>query len=93
MGLFDKLFGRGNGISEEDAIIEFSKSIIPQESSEIEKAIAEKASHLSEYKKIPLAEVAGLGGIFAELTPALRTVVNTVTFTPALSKVLKQENL
>ena len=80
MGLFDKLFGRGNEMSEEDAIIEFSKSIIPQESSEIEKAIAEKAAHLSEYKKIPLAEVAGLGGIFAELTPALRTVASTVTF-------------
>ena len=26
MGLFDKLFGRGNGISEEDAIIEFSNN-------------------------------------------------------------------
>lgn len=80
MGLFDKLFGRGNEISDEDAIIEYSKGIISQESSEIEKAIAEKASHLREYKKIPLAEVAGLGGIFAELAPALRTVTHTVTF-------------
>lgn len=80
MGLFDKLFGRGNEISEEEAIIERSKSIISQESSEIEKAIAEKASHLSEYKKIPLAEIAGLGGVFAELSPALRTVAHTVTF-------------
>ena len=79
MGLFKKIFGRENENSEEE-LIEYSKSIISPESSEIEKAIEERASHLSEYKKIPLGEVAGLGGIFAELVPSLRTVVNSVTF-------------
>lgn len=79
MGLFKKFFGRENENSEEE-LIEYSKSIISPESSEIEKAIEERASHLSEYKKIPLGEVAGLGGIFAELVPSLRTVVNSVTF-------------
>ena len=79
MGIFDKLLGRGQDQSREKALSEVPKAVLPQETSDIEKAIAEKASHLSEYKKIPLGEIATLGGVFAQLSPALRTVAQTVT--------------
>ena len=79
MGLFDKLMGRSQELSQEKTIIEAPKDALPQEPSEIEKAIAERASRLSEYKKIPISEIASLGGIFAQLSPALRTVAQTVT--------------
>lgn len=79
MGIFDKLLGRGQEKSEEKALSELPKATLPQETSDIEKAIAEKASHLSEYKRIPLGEIATLGGVFAQLSPALRTVAQTVT--------------
>lgn len=51
MGIFDKLLGRGQDQSREKALSEVPKAVLPQETSDIEKAIAEKASHLSEYKK------------------------------------------
>ena len=79
MGIFDKLLGRGQDQSREKALSEVPKAVLPQETSDIEKAIAEKASYLSEYKKIPLGEIATLGGVFAQLSPALRTVAQTVT--------------
>ena len=78
--------GRGQDQSGEKALSEVPKAVLPQETSDIEKAIAEKASHISEYKKIPLGEIATLGGVFAQLSPALRTVAQTVTMVyPALS--------
>ena len=79
MGLFDKLLGRGQERQEEKALSTAPNTALPQEVSDIEKAIAEKATHLSEYKKIPLGEIATLGGVFAQLSPALRTVAQTVT--------------
>lgn len=79
MGLFDKLLGRGQERQEEKALSAAPNTALPQEVSDIEKAIAEKATHLSEYKKIPLGEIATLGGVFAQLSPALRTVAQTVT--------------
>ena len=63
--------GRGQDQSGEKALSEVPKAVLPQETSDIEKAIAEKASHISEYKKIPLGEIATLGGVFAQLSPAL----------------------
>lgn len=79
MGLLDKLFGRGQNQSDEKALSETRQSALPQDMSDIEEAITEKASHLSEYKRIPLGEIATLGGVFAQLSPALRTVAQTVT--------------
>ena len=79
MGLFDKLLGRGQERQEEKALSAAPKTALPENASDIEKAIAEKASHLSEYKKITLGEIATLGGVFAQLSPALRTVAQTVT--------------
>lgn len=79
MGFFDKLLGRRQEQTEEKAIAETTQKITSQETSEIEKAIAERASNLSNYKRIPLGEIAALGGVFAQLSPALRTVAQTVT--------------
>ena len=44
MGIFDKLLGRGQDQSREKALSEVPKAVLPQETSDIEKAIAEKAS-------------------------------------------------
>ena len=41
--------------------------------------IQEKAVNLTDFQKIPFAELAGLGGIIAELVPKLRTVTETTT--------------
>ena len=79
MGLFDKLLGRGQARPEDKAIIQDASSDLPLDASEIEKAISESASHLSDFKKIPLGEIATLGGMFAQLSPALRTVAQTVS--------------
>ena len=79
MGLFDKLLGRGQSQPEEKTLSDKPKTVLPQDTSDIEKAIAEKAANLNEYKKIPLGEIATLGGVFAQLSPALRTVAQTVT--------------
>ena len=79
MGLFDKLLGRGQNQTEGKDLSNPQNPGLPQDMSAIETAIAEKASHLNEYKKIPLGEIATLGGVFAQLSPALRTVAQTVT--------------
>ena len=79
MGLFDKLLGRSQSQSEEKALSEKPERKLPQNMSDIESAIAEKAMHLNEYKKIPLGEITTLGGVFAQLSPALRTIAQTVT--------------
>lgn len=79
MGLFDKLLGRGQEKSENKAITAETVSALPAEMSDIEKAISENVSHLNDYKKIPLTEIATLGGMFALLSPALRTVAQTVS--------------
>jgi len=79
MGLFDKLLGRGQNQPEDKALVEKANPSLPQDISDIEKAISEKASHLSDYKKIPLGEIATLGGVFAQLSPVLRTVAQTVS--------------
>ena len=51
MGIFDKLLGRGQDQSREKALSEVPKAVLPQETSDIEKAIAEKASHLDTVDK------------------------------------------
>ena len=51
MGLFDKLLGRGQARPDDKAIIQNSSSDLPLDASEIEKAISESASHLSDFKK------------------------------------------
>ena len=79
MGLLDRIFGKGQERPEETAISKATDSTLPRDSSDIEKAIAERAAHLGDYKRIPLGELATLGGIFAELSPVLRTVTQTVT--------------
>ncbi len=79
MGLFDKLLRREQVQPETAVIAETAKTLKPVDASDIEKSIAEKASHLSEYKKFPLTDVTALGGIFSSLVPALRTVAQTVT--------------
>lgn len=79
MGLFDKLLGRGQARPEDKAIIQDASSDLPLDASEIEKAISESVSHLNDFKKIPLGEIATLGGMFAQLSPALRTVAQTVS--------------
>lgn len=79
MGLFDKLLGREENQPEEKALSEKPKAGLPQDISDIEMAIAEKAAHLNEYKKIPLGEITTLGGVFAHLSLALRTVAQTVS--------------
>lgn len=79
VGLFDKLLGRGQSHPKGKALSNSQKTVLPQDAPEIEKAIAEKVNHLREYKKIPLGEIAALGGVFAQLSPALRTVAQTVT--------------
>lgn len=79
MGLFDKFLGRAQSQPEEKALRDEKNTVLPQDISDIEKAIAEKASFLNEYIKIPLGEIATVGGVFAQLSPALRTVAQTVT--------------
>ncbi len=79
MGLFDKLLGRKRTHTEATAISPVSENTLSEDSSDIEKAIATHVEHLGEYKKIPIAEIATLGGVFAQLSPALRKVAQTVT--------------
>ncbi len=79
MGLFDKLLGRERTHTEATAISPVSENTLSEDSSDIEKAIATHVEHLDEYKKIPIAEIATLGGVFAQLSPALRKVAQTVT--------------
>ena len=79
MGLLDRLLGHGHEKEESKQIITKSDSMLSTDASDIEKAISEKVSHLNEFQKIPLAEVATLGGMFAQLSPALRTVAQTVS--------------
>ena len=79
MGLMDKLLGRKSESSKEKSLSETPGSKELHDVSDIEKAIADRASHLKDYKKIPLSGLAALGGMFAELSPALRTISQTVT--------------
>ena len=79
MGLLDRLLGHGHEKEESKQMITKSDSMLSTDASDIEKAISEKVSHLNEFQKIPLAEVATLGGMFAQLSPVLRTVAQTVS--------------
>ena len=72
MGLFDKLLGRGQSQPEEKTLSDKPKTVLPQDTSDIEKAIAEKAAHLNEYKKIPLGDPARPDGARDLLVPQPR---------------------
>lgn len=79
MGLLNKLRGKGQEHPEEKTMIAENDSALPKDASDIEKAISERAAHLNDLPKIPLGEITALGGAFAQLSPALRTVTQTVT--------------
>lgn len=78
MGLFDKLLGRGNSAnndSKDISVLHEEKALADM--SDIEKAIAERGNFdLSKLKKIPLTNVAAIGGVFAQAVPMIQTAVN-----------------
>lgn len=71
MGLFDKLLGRGNSAnndSKDISVLHEEKALADM--SDIEKAIAERGNFdLSKLKKIPLTNVAAIGGVLRRLFP------------------------
>ena len=79
MGLLNKLRGKGQEHTEEKTMIAENDSALPKDASDIEKAISEHAAHLNDLPKIPLGEITALGGVFAHLSPTLRTVAQMVT--------------
>lgn len=79
MKLINKLLRRNQMQSEGQAALFSPKDMFSHDMSEIEMAIAEKTVQMSDYPKIPLVEIATLGGVFAQLSPALRTVAQSVT--------------
>ena len=76
MGLFDKLLGRGNSAnndSKDISVLHEEKALADM--SDIEKAIAERGNFdLSKLKKIPLTNVAAIGGVFAQAVPMIHTI-------------------
>lgn len=79
MGLLNILLGKGQEHTEEKTMIAETDSALPADVSDIEKAISEHAAHLNDLPKIPLGEITALGGAFAQLFPAFRTIAQTVT--------------
>lgn len=78
MGLFDKLLSRKDTPAEQKSLSVPEGAAIT-EASDIEKTLADKSFSLRDCGKIPLTEIATLGGAFAQLVPKLRSVAQTVT--------------
>lgn len=82
MGLFDRLLGKKQDESKEKSLMESAGAGLPQDASDIEKAIAGRGRvDLSRYRRISLAEVSALGGSFAQAVPVIQSTITGGTLT------------
>ena len=76
MGLLDKVFGGNQRRKDTESLAVNAPGALSQGTSEIEAALAERGSvDLRNLKKVPLAEVAALGGAFAQAVPMLKSAL------------------
>lgn len=81
MGLFDKLFGNSFDLEQEKGLINQTERKELADQDDIEKAISVREGNLNlaDCLKISFSDIAALGTGFAQMLPALRTVVMTGT--------------
>jgi len=94
MGFLSKMLGRGNDEEKKDLSVQ-SENTAVSKPTEIEKALANRSTFdLSNYKKVPLAEVTGMGGVFAQAVPMIKTAVAGGTLTDGgLARVVFPEGV